>query len=204
MGSGALTKKVSKGVICAAALLLAGCSNSPTEMLNDTLGLNKEVPDERLVRTHQTLAVPPDLQLRPPAPGETVTGTLNPAAREAAARGTYATPPSAIGSQVVPPAGTQQAYNQQPPAYGQPATAPQAAVPAQPAVPGQPAAYQPPAQPAGDIFAQHGISKTHPDGKEKSHEELMKELRQVRIKKKQASNPNYGTIWNFPNLFSDD
>ena len=165
-------------------------------MLNDTLGLSKEVPDERLVRTHQTLAVPPDLQLRPPAPGETVTGTLNPAARQAAAQGTYATPPSAIGSQAVPPVGTQQppAYGQQPPAYGQPAAA----------VPGQPAAYQPPAQPAGDIYARHGISKTHPDGKEKSHEELMKELRAVRTKKKRAQNPNYGTIWNFPNLFSDN
>ncbi len=198
MGSGALTNRVSIGVVCAAALLLAGCSNSPSEMLNDTLGLSKEVPDERLVRTHQTLAIPPDLQLRPPAPGETVTGTLNPAAREASAQGTYATPPSAIGSQVVPPAGTQQAYNQLPPAYGQPAT------PGQPAVPGQPAAYQPPAQPTGDIYARHGISKTHPDGKEKSHEELMRELRQVRLKKKQAQNPNYGTIWNFPNLFSDN
>ncbi|MEM1201396.1 MAG: DUF3035 domain-containing protein [Pseudomonadota bacterium] len=193
-----MTNKVSIGVVCAAALLIAGCSNSPAEMLNDTLGLSKEVPDERLVRTHQTLAIPPDLQLRPPAPGETVTGTLNPAARQAAAQGTYATPPSAIGSQVVPPAGTPQAY-------GQPTTPGQPAVTAQPAVPGQPAAYQPPVQqPAGDIYAQHGISKTHPDGKEKSHEELMRELRQASLKKKQAKNPNYGTIWNFPSLFSDN
>ncbi len=167
--------------------MLSGCGNSISNALNDTLGLSKDVPDERLVRTHQTLAVPPDLQLRPPAPGDTVTGTLNPAAQQAANQPAYATPPGGIGTQVVPPAGTQQAYNQQPPAY-------------QPA-PG--AAPLPPAQPAGDVYSRHGISKTHPDGKEKSHEELMKELREVSKKKKQAKNPNYGTIWNFPNLFSD-
>ena len=134
----------------------------------------------------------------PPAPGETVTGTLNPAAQQAAGQRTYATPPSAIGSQVVPPAGTQ-VYNQQP-------------QPGQPAVAAQPPAYQPapsaaaqpPVQPTGDIYARHGISKTHPDGKEKSHEELMKELRKVRIEKKRAQNPKYGTIWNFPELFSDN
>ena len=174
--------------------MLSGCGNSVSEALNDTFGFSKDVPDERLVRTHQTLAVPPDLQLRPPAPGETVTGTLNPAAQQAANQPAYATPPGAIGTQAVPPAGTQQA------AYGQPAVA------------GQPPAYQPapgaaplpPAQPTGDIYAQHGISKTHPDGKEKSHEELMKELREVSKKRKQAKNPNYGTIWNFPNLFSDN
>lgn len=184
--------------MCAAGLLLSGCGNSVSNALNDTLGLSKEVPDERVVRTHQTLAVPPDLQLRPPAPGEQVTGTLNPAAQQAANQRTYATPPGAIGTQVVPPAGTQPAYGQ-PPAYGQ-----------QPA-PGQQAVYQPapyaapqPApQPAGDIYQRHGISKTHPDGKEKTHEELMKELRQVRTNRERAKNPNYGTIWNFPNLFSD-
>lgn len=191
-----MANKVAIGVVCAAGLLLSGCgSNSVTETLNDTLGLSKDVPDERVVRTHQTLSVPPDLQLRPPAPGETVTGTLNPAAQQAAAQGTYATPPGGVGTQVVPPAGTQQAYNAQVPATGQPPAAPA----------GQPPAYQAPAaQPTGDIYARHGISKTHPDGKEKSHEELMQELRQVRLKKQQAKNPNYGTIWNFPNIFSDD
>ena len=176
--------------MCAAGILLSGCGNSVGEALNDTLGLSKEVPDERQVRTHQTLAVPPDLQLRPPAPGKTVTGTLNPAAQQAASQGSYATPPGAIGTQVVPPAGSQQAYNPQAPVAGQP-----------PAY--QPAA-QPPVQPSGDIYARHGISKTHPDGKEKSHEELMKELRKVRLQKRRAQNPNYGTIWNFPELFSDN
>ncbi|NNF76869.1 MAG: DUF3035 domain-containing protein [Rhizobiales bacterium] len=200
MGSGTLANKVAIGVVCAAGLMLSGCGNSVSNALNDTFGFSKDVPDERVVRTHQTLAVPPDLQLRPPAPGETVTGTLNPAAQVAASQPAYATPPGGIGSQVVPPAGTQPVYNQQAAAYGQPAVA------------GQPPAYQPapgaaplpPAQPAGDIYAKHGISKTHPDGKEKSHEELMKELRNVRTQKKRAQNPNYGTIWNFPNLFSDD
>lgn len=178
--------------------MLSGCGNSLGTMLDDTLGISKEVPDERVVRTHQTLAVPPDLQLRPPAPGEGTTGTLNPAAQLAANQPASATPPGAIGSQVVPPAGTQP-ITQPAPAYGQPTVA------------GQPPAYQPvpgaapaPAQPTGDIYARHGISKTRADGKEKSHEELMRELREVRLKRKQAQNPNYGTIFNFPNIFSDD
>lgn len=198
MGSGTLANKVSIGFLCAAGLMLSGCGNSLGTMLDDTLGLSKDVPDERLVRTHQTLAVPPDLQLRPPAPGEAQTGTLNPAAQVAANQRTYATPPSAIGSQVVPPAGTQ-ALNQQPPAYGQPTVAGQ--TPAVQPIPGSPAV---PAQPTGDIYAKHGISKTKADGTEKSHAELMKELREARLKRKQAQNPNYGTIFNFPNLFSDD
>ena len=106
LGSGTLSKILSIGAVCAAGLMLSGCGNSLGKTLDDTLGLSKEVPDERVVRTHQTLAVPPDLQLRPPAAGETVTGTLNPAAQQAANQRTYATPPSAIGTQVVPPAGT--------------------------------------------------------------------------------------------------
>ena len=65
LGSGTLANKVTIGVVCAAGLLLTGCGNSVSNALNDTLGLSKEVPDERVVRTHQTLAVPPDLQLRP-------------------------------------------------------------------------------------------------------------------------------------------
>ena len=199
MGSGTLANKIAKCIVCAAGLMLSGCGNSVSNALNDTFGFSKDVPDERVVRTHQTLAVPPDLQLRPPAPGETVTGTLNPAAQQAATQRTYATPPSAIGTQVVPPAGTQ-AYNQQPaPTYGQPAVAGQA--PAYQPAPG--AAPLPPAQPTGDIYARHGISKTGPDGKEKSHEQLMQELRKVRLEKKRAQNPSYGTIWNFPSLWSD-
>ncbi len=164
------------------------------KVLDDTLGLSKEVPDERVVRTHQTLAVPPDLQLRPPAPGETVTGTLNPAARQAANQRTYATPPGGVGSQVVPPQGAQAAVQQPQPYTQTPAAA-------------QPAPYgtaQPPAQPVGDIYERNGISKTHPDGKEKTNTELAKELRAVSLQKKRAKNPKYGTIWNFPNLFSDD
>ena len=48
----------------AASLLLAGCSESA---FMDTLGIGKQVPDERLVSTNPPLSVPPDMQLRPPA-----------------------------------------------------------------------------------------------------------------------------------------
>ena len=72
-----------KFVVCGAfALGIAGCSTQG-DSLNDMIGLSKDVPDERQVRTHQALSMPPDLQLRAPS-GETAeTGTLNPYAQNA-------------------------------------------------------------------------------------------------------------------------
>ena len=184
----------------ATGLLLAGCGGSS---VTDLLGQGKSVPDERLVRTHQTLAVPPDLQLRPPAPGEGRSGQLNPYASQAANQ-PYQQPPG-IGTTVVPPA---PGYGQRQPAYGQPQQPPAYAQPQQPPAYGQqPPAYgQPPAQQqaSGDIYQRHGISRTNPDGSEKSHTQLMKELRKVRLEKKRAQNPNYGTIFNMGDLFSDN
>lgn len=187
-------------------LLLAGCSGS----VDDLLGQSKSVPDERVVRTHQNLSVPPDLQLRPPAPGEGRSGQLNPYVNQG---GTQAYQQPGIGTQVLhptnpgyqPPAnGVPPAYGQRQPAYGQPQQPAYGQLP--PANGQQPPAYgQPPAQQQarGDIYQQHGISRTNPDGSEKSHGQLMKELRQKSLERKRAKNKNYGTIFNIGELFSD-
>jgi hypothetical protein len=50
-----------------ASLLLAGCGD-----VRETLGLNKEAPDEFAVVSRAPLSVPPDAELRPPRPGESL------------------------------------------------------------------------------------------------------------------------------------
>jgi hypothetical protein len=59
-----------------------------------------------------------------------------------------------------------------------------------------------PAQPAGDIYDQYGISKYKPDGTKKTDAELQEELKQAYLLKKRQANPNYGTVWNLGSLFS--
>lgn len=46
------------------ALLLSGCSSA-----RESLGLTRSAPDEFMVVKHAPLAMPPDYNLRPPAPG---------------------------------------------------------------------------------------------------------------------------------------
>jgi hypothetical protein len=58
------------------------------------------------------------------------------------------------------------------------------------------------AQPQGDIYDQYGISKVHADGTPKTPDELQRELKTAIIAKKRQQNPNYGTVYNFGNLFS--
>jgi hypothetical protein len=65
----------------------------------------------------------------------------------------------------------------------------------------QTAAAEPPKQ---DVYERYGISKTGPDGKPKSQGELYKELHEAQLAEKRRANPNYGTIWNLGNIFSDD
>jgi hypothetical protein len=47
------------------ALALSGCGNS----FRESLGLNRTAPDEFQVIAHAPLSMPPDINLRPPAPG---------------------------------------------------------------------------------------------------------------------------------------
>lgn len=58
------------------------------------------------------------------------------------------------------------------------------------------------AQPVTDIYAAYGISRYHDDGTPKSREELKKELKAAYLKRKRQQNPNYGTIFNLPNIFN--
>jgi hypothetical protein len=144
--------------------LLAGCSET---QFADWMGAGKNAPDESSVRVNQSLAMPPDLQLRPPA---TTTveedGTLNTtaAASQAAA---VPNPQVASTTATTPPVPT--------------------AAPA----------------PEQDAFARYGISKTNPDGTPKDRQLLYKELRDAQMAEKRRANPNYGTIMNIGNIFTD-
>jgi hypothetical protein len=65
----------------------------------------------------------------------------------------------------------------------------------------QTASAQPPKQ---DAYERYGISKTYPDGKPKPQNVLFRELHEAELAEKRRANPNYGTIWNMGNIFSDN
>ncbi|MGF7162347.1 hypothetical protein FHS85_004001 [Rhodoligotrophos appendicifer] len=178
------------GLLALAGAQLSGCSSSSGAAVTDMLGMGKQVPDERAVRTHQVLAMPPDLSLKPPVAGAEEEGGANAAALEAeAAVGQQAlhTPPESILQNAAPAPKT--------PAYSAAAAAaPQTAVAST-----QAAA---PAEPAGDVYQRYGVSKTNPDGTPKSDAQLNKELRQKRLELEKAKNPNYGSVWNIGNIFN--
>lgn len=166
------------------APVFAGCS-SQTESLNSMIGLDKDVPDERLVRTHQTLATPPDLQLRPPPAETKETGTRNPLSQNAN---------TAVRSSSSPPNNT---YAPAEPAY----TPPDANnIPAANAPPVNTQVATAPV-PSNDVYAKYGISRTNPDGTEKSQEQLIEALRAKQKQMEQSKNANYGTVFNIGNLF---
>ena len=50
-------------------LTMAGCGSNVKDSVRDTLGLNKNAPDEFAVRTRAPLEIPQKLILRPPQPG---------------------------------------------------------------------------------------------------------------------------------------
>lgn len=160
--------------------MLAGCSETGFQNM---FGAGKYTPDESQVAQNQSLSVPPDLALRPPS--------NEPAPHQ---QPVYMPPPQPVSNQPYnydePVDDTQQAYN--PPAqqaYTPPAQ--QAYNPQQPAPEPQ------------DVYARLGISKTRPDGSPKTQAELNEELRQKKIAAQKAANPNYGSIWNMGNVWSD-
>lgn len=61
-------------IMLAAAVSLSGCDRT-----RRALGLNKTVPDEFAVATPAPLAIPPDFNLRPPAPGSNRADEATPA-----------------------------------------------------------------------------------------------------------------------------
>lgn len=96
-----------------------------------------------------------------------------------------------------------------PPGAGAPPPAETAYTPppsAAPAAPAQMAAVAPgQSRPTAEesVYQQAGISLVKPDGTKKTEGELQEELRQVYIARKKAQNPNYGTVLNIGNIFSD-
>ncbi len=58
--------------------------------------------------------------------------------------------------------------------------------------------------PKQDVYEKYGISKTGPDGKPKTENQLYKELHAAQLAEKRKANPNYGTIWNMGNVFKDE
>jgi hypothetical protein len=76
--------------------------------------------------------------------------------------------------------------------------APASAAPAAPVSPGQAG------NPADDIYTRAGISVYKADGTKKSDIELRNELQAYYIAQKKAKNPNYGTVFNMGNIFSDE
>ena len=170
-------------IVSGVALGIAGCSTSSDDTLNDMIGLGKDVPDESQVRTHQALAMPPDLQLRAPSGEVTETGQPNPYAQAVTVPA-----PAPAAPQTAYPA--EPDYNATAPAQNQQvANAPQQVQPVQPA-------------PTNDVYAQYGISRTNPDGTEKDQAQLTKELRDAIQAKKRAENKNYGTVFNIGELFN--
>ncbi len=85
-------------------------------------------------------------------------------------------------------------------ANGQVASLDEAAPVARPA-PVQQNVYGAPA--VQDNYAKYGISKTNPDGTPKSKHVLQTELRAAILAEKRRNNPNYGTIFNIGEIFSD-
>ncbi len=159
----------------AAALAVAGCSETK---MQDLLGSGKDAtPDESQVRINRNLAMPPDLNLRPPSGETSEDGQPNQVAS--------AQPPAQ-------PAMDQPAADQ-----AQPAPKPVQTAAATPQAQGQ----EPPKQ---DVYEKYGISKVGPDGKPKTENQLYKELHAAQLAEKRKANPNYGTIWNMGNVFKDE
>lgn len=166
-------------------LAIAGCSETS---FKDAFDMGKTSPDETTVQQNRSLTMPPDLQLRAPNGG--------------------GVPPAQVATTAQqPPVSTQ------PPQYG---TAPQAGpAPQYGSTVPQQQAYLPPANasvtqpatpaaaPRQDVYSKHGISRTRPDGSKKTNAELIDELRTLKKKQQSAKNPNYGTVFNLPQVWSD-
>ncbi len=72
--------KFSHLLLCAASLgALSACDGG----VKETLGLSRQAPDEFRVVARPPLSVPPDFSLRPPAEGNSVSGSDVPASKQA-------------------------------------------------------------------------------------------------------------------------
>ena len=158
---------------------VVGCSETGFQ---DIIGAGKYSPDESQVSVNQPLSVPPDLQLRPPSNEQPQTVASLPPPSEVPAGETLQQPQDLTLSAPTEPAAPQSQPQSQP----QPQPQQQASV-------GEPQ----------DVYARWGVSRHHPDGREKSQIELNAEMRQKREEAQRQKDPNYGTIWNLGSIWSD-
>jgi hypothetical protein len=186
--------------------LCLGLSACGETGLMDKLGLGKSPPDETQVVAHNTLALPPDLQLRQPANGVTdenqVPRTTNATAAIPAA------PPDAYSAAPVTADQPAEVASTQPSAYDTGAqqleTAPGSA-PTQisPAIQSTQKTDLSGKNAQQDAYQKFGISKTKPDGTPKTQAELERELLEAVRAEKRKQNPNYGTVFNMGRIFKD-
>ena len=186
----------------AACILLAACSE--TTVMNK-LGMGKSPPDESQVVTNNSLAMPPDLQLRRPSADAAAASPAIPQASQAVT----ATPPDAFAAaSTEPPAAAevasadQSSYDtgeQQLTTDGSISTA--STQTAGPAVQGTQKRDMSASNPPEDAYQKFGISKTRPDGTPKTQAELDRELLEAVRQEKRKQNPNYGTVFNMGELF---
>jgi hypothetical protein len=160
---------------CVAALFLSGC----TSLLGDGNPNKLGGPTATAVPVGNNLMMPPDLQL--PAPGS------GPAPGIGSAQG-IGTAVSDDPPGLIPPIKISLAKNKT--VDGKPAD-------------GKVYTDTGVVAPPSDIFGQNGISLTKPDGTKKTQMELSAELKAALLRKKRQTNPNYGTIANIGNIFSD-
>jgi hypothetical protein len=177
-----MNRLTSIAALAAIAILAQGCGSS--SRMADMIGVSKSAPDETQIRTTQSLSMPPDLSLPPPA------------AEVAEEDGQLAT--ISTGARAAPPSDATAAAAPSDTGLDDSAIADPAPVPQAPA---QTAAA--PSTDPMDPYAPYGISKTKPDGTAKTQEELYNELRAARLAEKRKANPNYGTIFNVGDLFKD-
>ncbi len=151
-----MNRLTSVAALAAIAILAQGCGSS--SRMADMIGVSKSAPDETQIRTTQSLSMPPDLSLPPPAAevaeedGQLATVST----------GARAAPPSDATAAAAPSdTGIDDT------AIADPAPAPQA--------PSQTAAAAAPSTDPMDPYTPYGISKTKPDGTPKTQEELFSE-----------------------------
>jgi hypothetical protein len=169
------------------------------------LGLGKSPPDESQVVTNNSLAMPPDLQLRPPSAEAAAASQANPQANQAVT----AIPPDALAAaSAETPVTTDVASAEQSPydtgeqqltTDGSISTAPTQTT--GPAVQGTQKRDMSASNPREDAYQRFGISKTRPDGTPKTQTELDRELLEAVRQEKRKQNPNYGTVFNMGELF---
>lgn len=187
-----------------AALSMTLMACAETTVMNK-LGMGKSPPDESQVVTNNTLAMPPDLQLRPPSasPAEQPQASTQVAAVPATPPDAFAVPAPDASAPVADGNTEQTPYDTGEQQLSTDADMSTAAANTQSA-PGVQSAQKTgmsQVNPREDAYLKFGISKTRPDGTPKTQGELDRELLEAVRQEKRKQNPNYGTVFNMGELF---